>query len=258
MRSLLVAALLVTQTIALYRAQHRPASELLGIAETALGADGQVTLDARTATLVLNGAPKAVERALALLRELDRPLATVVLTHVVGESTDLDALGVAVDWRASFGPLTVGTLPLPADGVRIALAGRRESSQIRSTSVLRLLEGGTGLITTGESFPVLYQPYWGTTAVTFVPAESGFEAAATVLGDGNVRLDLRPFSGRVERGEGLRYTATATSLTVAPGETVVVGEVSREGERSSVELASGSRSRSSEERVLLISVEVEK
>lgn len=258
MRPLLVTALLLTQTIAIYRAQHRPAAELVRVAETALGTDGEVTLDARTATLVLNGSPAAVERALALLRELDRPLATLVLTHDVRDRTDVDALLVGVDWRVTFGPLTLGTLPLPVDGLRVALAARSESSRSRSTSVLRLLEGGTGLIRTGEAFPVLYQPYWGTEAVSFVPAESGFEVEAFLLGDGSVRLELRPFSGRLEPGGAVRYTAAATSLTVRPGETAVIGSVSREEERSGVDAAGASRGRAAEERILLISVEIER
>jgi hypothetical protein len=258
MRTLLVAALLLTQTIAVYRAQHRPAAELVRVAETALGSDGTVTLDSRTATLVLNGSPTAIERALALLRELDRELATLVLTHDVRERADVDALGVSVDWRVTFGPLTLGTLPLPADGLRVALAGRSESSRSRSTSVLRLLEGGTGVIRTGEAFPVLYQPYWGTEAVSFVPADSGFEVAAFLLGDGSVRLDLRPFSGRMEPGGVLRYTAAATTLTVRPKETAVIGSVSREEERSGLGPGGVTRERSSEERVLLISVEIER
>jgi hypothetical protein len=59
-----------------------------------------------------------------------------------------------------------------------------------------------------------------------LPAETGFEVEALVLGDGKVQLELRSFSGRFEEGGALRYTEAATLLTLSPGETIVVGEVS--------------------------------
>ena len=45
------------QTIETYRAKHRLAADLVAIAEGALGPNGQVVLDTRTATLILNGTP---------------------------------------------------------------------------------------------------------------------------------------------------------------------------------------------------------
>lgn len=248
---------LASQTLVAYRVQHRPAAEMLSVAETALGADGTVALDARTATLILNGSPAAVERTMALLAQLDRRLRTVVVTHEIRERSDIDALSIRVDWQVSAGPVQVGTIPLPLNGIRVAAAAGRDSRTVRSRSLLRLLEGGTGSIVTGDALPFVYQPFYGAETVAYVPAETGFEASVSVIGNEGVQLEIRPFSGRFEDRGALRYTGASTSIQVAPGETVVIAEVSREESARSTNLGGHSRSEVREERVLLVSVEVE-
>jgi len=244
------------QAMEVYRAQHRLAQELVPIAETALGSEGEVTLDARTATLVLSGRPAAVRRALALLAQMDRPLSQLVLTQEIRELQELDAFSAQVAWKVSYGSFRIGTLPMSANGLHVALGARRESQQMTSRNVLRLLEGGTGRILTGKAVPFVYELYWGN--VTLVPAETGFEVTATMLGDGRVHLELRPFSGHIEGGNALRYVEAATSIDVTPGETIVFAETSRETDETTAGLQGGGKSRASEQQVLLISVEVEK
>jgi hypothetical protein len=245
------------QALEVYHVKHRPAKELLSIAEVALSNEGQVALDSRTATLILSGTPAAVGRALILLEELDRSLRQVVLTHQVLEQRDLEALGVRVAWKISLGSVRMGTLPLHGEGLQVAIGARREGSRSLSQSVLRLLEGGSGLIVTGEALPFIYEPYWGRATTEFIPVETGFEATVSVLGDGRVGLDLRPFSGRVDESGALRYTMAATSLTLSPGETLVVGEVSREVNDTGMSLEGGKRDQMREQQVLLVSVEIE-
>ena len=246
-----------SQTLATYRAQHRPAAELAALAETALGSDGTVTLDARTATLILNGAPGAVQRALDFLARLDRPLGNVVLTSEIVEASDLDRRGLRVDWRTSSGDLAVGTLPFGRDGLRVALGAERSRTRSRLSSTLQLLEGTRGILVSGEALPFVYRPYGATEAVGFLPADTGLEATATVLGDGRVQLELRLFSGRLEPSGGLRYTETATSIAIPPSSTVVVGELSRSAETSERSLTGVESTTGRERQLLLVSVELE-
>jgi type II secretory pathway component HofQ len=243
------------QALETYHAKHRPASELVSIARAAMGDEGKVILDSRTALLVLNGTPKAVRRALAMLEELDRPLRHVVLTHQVREQRDLERVGVAIDWQVSTGSVRIGTLPFSSKGLRVALSARHESGSATSSATLRLLEGGSGLIVTGEALPFVYDPFRGNT--TFIPAETGFEATASIQGDGQVRLDLRPFAGRVEGSHALHYTMAATSLVIGPGETFVIGGISQESNQTAANLQGAQTDRVREQRILIVSVEVE-
>lgn len=247
------------QTIEIYRVQHRPAAELVAIAEGALGHEGEVTLDARTATLVLNGSPKAVHRTIALLERLDQPLHSIILRHRLREARDLEALEARVAWKATLGPVHVGTLPLGGGAFIGSLDARKTTARMTVTASLRLLEGSHGVIATGQALPILFQPYWGTSATAFVPVETGFEAKASIVGPARsqVHLELRPFAGRVgEHGE-LQYIGAATTLIVRSGETVVVAETSRSTESSSTDLGGVDRGHQLEQQVLLISVEIE-
>ncbi|GMR22217.1 MAG: hypothetical protein BMS9Abin37_0551 [Acidobacteriota bacterium] len=255
--AILLASLAATQTIELYRARYRPASELVPIARSALGSGGQVTLDARTATLVLNGSPQAIQRTLALLEQVDRPLRQVVIESVVRQVEDFDALGVRVAWKTSLGPLRLGTLPpLAANGLIVGVDATRARETNRASSRLRLLEGGTGIVRTGKALPVLFEPYWGTTA--FVPVDTGFEAKARVLEGDRVYLELRPFAGRVEDNGELTYIAVATSITVSPGETVVLAETTRAAESSTTDSSGAQKDQLRRQQIVLITVELER
>ena len=78
-----------------------------------------------------------------------------------------------------------------------------------------------------------------------------------MLGSGKVALELRPFDGRLVAG-GVRYTAAATELVLAPGETVVVGAIGHEGGATQVDRLGGvSKRQASDEQVLFVSVAVE-
>jgi hypothetical protein len=249
---------LAAQVIETYRARHRPARELVAVAEAALGDQGLVTLDTRTGTLILNGKQAAVRRALALLEELDRPLQQLVLTYEIRRLSELQQAGVDIQWKVTSGSVRIGTLPLPINNLRVALGAQREDSRQRFQSMLRLLEGRIGYIVTGEALPFIYRNYWGARGVDYIPAETGFEVEAIVLGDGKVQLELHPFSGRFDEDGALRYTEAATSLTLSPGETMVIGEVSSQNQERGVGLQ-GARTRSFvEQETLLVSVKIDK
>gem|GEM_PF-5317671 len=147
---------------------------------------------------------------------MDQPLRSVVLKHQPRTASDLDALDVRIAWKASLGPLHIGTLPIAGDALAVSLGARAATGErVTAGFTLRLLEGSAGIIATGTALPLLFQPYCGTAATEFVSVETGFEAKATVFGpsgDEQVRLDLTPFVGRVgDRGE-IQYIAATTTL----------------------------------------------
>ena len=86
---------------------------------------------------------------------------------------------------------------------------------------------------------------------------SRFEVSASVLADDRVRLDLRPFAGRLDEDDRLQYTAAETSLTVTPGEMVVFAEMSNDTTDQRIGLDGGGKRHLSNEQVLILTVDVE-
>jgi hypothetical protein len=209
-----------------------------------------VAVDARTASLILNGPPADVERALQLLAQLDRRLRTVVIEHSLEELGALDSVGLRVEWSERRGPLRVGTLVAGAGPGLAAGAVRRETAR-EFRARLRVLEGEPGLLVTGTAWVVP-----GSLGAE-LRAESGFEALATLLESGRVHVELTPFDGRLEAG-GVRYTAAATALELFPGETVVVAEIEQSSSAETLDLPRGASRRTSRStRVLLLRIDVE-
>ena len=79
--ALAVAAVAAAQerAVEVHKPSHRPASELVGIAEVALGDEGSAAADPGTNSLILIGSRAAVDRALALVRAQDQPRRSVTL-----------------------------------------------------------------------------------------------------------------------------------------------------------------------------------
>jgi type II secretory pathway component GspD/PulD (secretin) len=246
------------RSIEVYRPRHRPAAELLPVAQVALADEGVVALDAGTNALVLAGPPQAVARTLELLRLQDRARAVVVLHWTSRSNDELEAAGVRIDWSIEAGDVRVGTPRFPGDeGVRIGVLGRQEEGEGSFAGTLRLLDGEEGEIGTGETAPLVV-PHRRGADVVLQSAESGFRARPRVLGDGRVRVEIMPEQSSLEPGGRVAFTGAATSVTLEPGETVALAGVdaSQSSTSRGVPEATASR-RSSRSRVLLLRAEVE-
>jgi hypothetical protein len=243
-----------------YRAQHRAAEELLPYAEAALGSAGKAVVDPGSNALVLfSERPDLLRSALALLAAQDRALRTVVLEYQMQRGSELASQGIRVDWGVARGPVRIGNLRVPAGGSRVEVAPHAASGRGSAgfASTVRILEGQSARIATGETAALRSRGRHGTTT-TLVPADSGLEAHARILGDGRVLLELRPFEARL-RGDGRIETAEAiTTLTVEPGRTVAIAGISSGQGAASLDALAGAQSGSaSEERLLLITARIE-
>lgn len=238
-----------------YRAQSRSVAELAPLAEAALGDEGRVAIDARTASLILVGKPAALDRALALLRDQDRTVETLIVDYWLERVAAFEARELRVDWAIEEGGFRIGRLGGAGAGVRVRLRSFESTGDSKLSGSLRLLSGGSGFIVTGDAIPfVAVTP--GAVSTDFVRAESGFEVHASVLGSGQVALELRPFDGRLVAG-GVRYTAVATELMVVPGAAVVLGAITHEAHGKQVDRLGGvSNSAEREEQVLIVSVAI--
>jgi len=266
-----------------YEARHRPAAELLPLAEVALGERGRAAEGPSGRRVVLVGDAAALDEAVALLEAMDRPLRTVVLRYRSERTEELEARGVEVDWGAHHGDVRVGRVPgrdashrssdaprhrsgdrsRQGADVRVHAEALRSDAESDLAGTLRVAEGRSARIATGTVVPVRVGGHGGPhrhhhESTVLVSAESGFEATPRVLGDGRVELALRPFEGRPGAGGSVHHTGAATTVRVEPGATVAVGSLARETRTSHRDLLSGAgEAELRSERVLLISVDVE-
>jgi type II secretory pathway component HofQ len=243
-----------------YRVQHRLAEELLPYAEAALAGAGKVVLDPRTNALVLfSESPERLRSTLALLASQDRAPRSVVLEYASRRVGDLSAAGLRIDWGVATGALRVGNLIVPPGTTHVGLSPRGAGSDSASSfaGTVRILEGRSGRITTGESAALATRP-GRPESTLWAAADSGLEAQVRVLGDGRVHLELRPFEARF-RGDGsIQTTEAATTLVVEPGTTLVIGGLRRAQSAASLDANAGVQAdRASEEQVLTITARIE-
>jgi len=243
-----------------YRVQHRSAEELLPYAEAALGSEGRAVVDPGSNSLVLVcERPELLRSALALLAAQDRALRTVVLDYRSQRESELAREGVRIDWGVATGGLRIGNLIVPPGRSRVRVAAQAEHGRSSSSlgGTVRILEGHSARIASGESVPLTTHGGRGT-VTSLVPADSGLEAHARVLGDGRVLLELRPFEARFQTDGRIETAEASTTLTLEPGRTVVIGGLGgAQGAARLDVLAGAERGEARDERVLEITARVE-
>jgi len=246
--------------VEVYRVQYRSADELLPLVQTALAGEGNAAVDRGTNSLILIGAPGAVAAAMEVLASQDRKLRTIAIHYGTRRQRELEARGVEVRWTAEAGDFRIGNVAPPPGGGSSVRVRAEERSAFRDEElggVMRVTEGQRTRIETGTTRPFTTRGPFGTNT-EFVTASDGFEAGARILGDGRVEVDLLPFAGRFLPGGAIEQTGGGTTVTLTPGETTVVGGLSRSTTRSQDDLLTGARDRrSGDELVLLLRAEVE-
>ncbi len=219
----------MAREVAVYEPQHRVAAELAPYAEAVLAPEGSVRVDPRSDSLVLIGDEARVREALTLLRERDEPLRIIVIRSSQVREADLLEDGLRIEWQGSYGWIVIGsdyaaknptaTIALEP-GLRVDWSEHAARHEHVFTSEVRVLEGSTGRISTGTAVP--YAVGDGT---EYVSADSGIETTARMTGDGRVHVDLRPFQAQVGKDGAIAHGSAASSVVLAPGETVVWGGV---------------------------------
>jgi type II secretory pathway component GspD/PulD (secretin) len=264
---LLVLPARAAEVVRVYKVQHRTAEELLPLAQTAMAGEGSVEADGGSNTLVLAGSSEGVAAALQLLARADRPLRAVVLRYESRRLRELEAQGIHVVWSSEAGPLRVGNLAWPGAGNGVGIQGAAKAGARESDlgGEVRILEGGSASIMTGQSVPLttrrVQQGGSGPTvtrATTFVSAESGFEAQPRILADGRIQLALRAIDSQLHNAARVASSTSATTLVVEPGETLAIGGLTQDADMRNAAFASGADSSQREdERLLLLTATVE-
>jgi type II secretory pathway component HofQ len=140
----------------------------------------------------------------------------------------------------STGGVRIGNLIVPPGHSRVRVAAQAERGRASGSlgGTLRILEGQSGRIATGETVPLTTRRGWEE-STTLVPADSGLEASVRVLGDGRVWLELRPFEARFQRDGRIGTSEASTTLIVVPGKTVVIGGLSGAQGAASLDAGAG-------------------
>jgi len=241
-----------------YACQYRVADELLPLAQTILAGEGQAVVDRGTNSIVLIGPPATVADAMALLAKQDRKARTILVHYASRSVRALEAAGVRIAWRAGSGSASIGTATFPpgTTGIVASVGAREAQGEGRFAGTLRIVEGRSGRIVTGQSVPITTRGRW-TERTEYVTAESGFDTRARVLGDGRVQVDLAPIQSTLRRDGSVAFMGGDTSLILTPGETVVLGNI-QEAREEAERGIDGVRARSvSDDTVLLLRAEVE-
>jgi len=242
-----------------YHPKHRTAEGLLPIVEVALSEGGSVAVDSHSNALVLVGSSTEIAQALELLALQDRPLRTVLIEHETRTARELEASGVRIRWSAGGQPVQVGNIAPGPGGSRVSVrlgedAQRADGSQ---TGTLRVLEGAWGRISSGNEALLPIGSARFPNAVR-VAAQSGLEVRPRILGDGRVRLDLRPFQASLGRGGSVSHSGADTTLVVTPGETAVVGSLGgSRSERSASRLSGAGQRQQETQQLLLVTVTID-
>jgi hypothetical protein len=260
LRALVLALLVAVPAAAdmeVYRPRHRTGEDLRPLVEAVLGPEGSVAVDGHTGALVVIGSAQAIAQAMQLLALQDRPLRTVLIQHETRTAAELESAGYRIAWSAGGDDLRVGNVESRESGAAVVIGEGSRRGEGRHASTLRVLEGEWGRIARGSEVLVPIGSHRYPDAVR-VTADSGLEVRPRILGDGRVRLDLRPFRSRLRAGGAVEREGAATTLVVTPGRPAVVGGIGQAGHTTSGSVAGGaSRSRGGHDSLLVVTVTVE-
>jgi type II secretory pathway component GspD/PulD (secretin) len=242
----------------IYAPRHRSAEELAPLVATVMGEGGSAVADAHSGKIVLSGDPAALAQARAALASLDQPVRQYRIDSETATRASLEAAGARVSGWLDAGDLRIGRVRGP-EGVRIrAGAGGTESRERLAASIV-VQEGRSAEIWTGASVPVTSRtverlgPYARATETTqLVDVRSGFRVRPRSAGPDAVELEITPVVAEIERGGSIRETGAATQVRVRLGESVALGSLETESERSGVDVPSGAASASASAATLLL------
>lgn len=216
-----------------------------------------VTIEESTHSLVLTGPEWAVDRAMALLEQIDVPPHQVVIEAVIADVNRSYLKEKGVRW--DFNRTTIAENPTEAGagegfgGIGFGTFGRQNfsfdaelflgeesgKSRLLANPSLRAVDGAEGRIQIGDElrFQVLQPSSAGGQPIyTVETVDVGIilEFTPTITEDGKVRLDLRAesssVSGYTAGFPNIRKREAQTNLIIEDGETIVIGGLVSEDE----------------------------
>ncbi len=226
-----LAPMLVRAEMELYRPNHRPAAELVGVAEGLLAPEGTAIADPRTGVIVLKGSEEAIRQVVKTLQSLDLPLQNYRVDTLWTSQTELNHRGLHIDGWFESGSVRVGRLGNGDTGGRVVFRTLRTGGNENFRTSLSVLDGHSAEIWTGSILPVRIRTFHEPNTNRrihetrgIVPIRKGVRLRPRSLQDGSVELEIWPI---IEENAGhvIARTEAATRVTVRPGDAIVIAAV---------------------------------
>jgi len=205
--------------------KYADAEEMLPVVEHMLSADGKVTADPNSQTLIVVDHPQDLGRVSATIDQLDVPQKQVDITVVVAEVTDRFLREIGMPY---------GQAVIPPEKFKEIqyLLSKSEDSSIRSQMMVKTFSGQPAAIkvsqeelfggtvrAAGDGSVIVYTP------TTTRSAGSFLEVLPRVNNDGTITISVRPSVSKF-LSERTKYEQTVlTQVIVNNGDTVALGGV---------------------------------
>ena len=224
--------------------RHRTVEQVLPVLRPLLEPGG--TLSGHSNQLFIRASPANVADLKRVLDTLDRPLRRLQISVRFDRAADAARQGIGAG----------GTISNRGSRIDIRAEDSSSRSDERVDQRLQLVEGGRGVIHTGQSQPLrqrqLIQTPGGVVAqetIVMQDRATGFEVVPRLSGD-TVHVDIAP-----QRESGDSFQRASTTMSARLGEWFEIGGAAAGASRDERGIASASRSSSAETRRIWLKVD---
>jgi type II secretory pathway component GspD/PulD (secretin) len=226
--------------------RHRTAAEMIPLLEPLLGPDEVLT--GTGMRLILRSGPATLGEIRRILETLDTAPVNLIISVRRGALSGASELELDVQGRA--GSVAIG------DGSGTRVIRRQTADRDSAVQTLRVLEGQTALIRSGESVPsaqpgLIVWPGGGviTSGVEYRDVERGFLVRPRVGGDDRVRLEITQVHEQSSRAGGGRidFQQVDTVLVGRFGEWIRIAGAEERRDLSGQRILGTSRAQREEE-----------
>jgi len=223
-------------------------SKATGVQSTTL--ETSAPTDTQSRLVILNGSRAAIDRAIALAKQLDQPRAQVMIAVTVHDISNDALKDLGLSWtfngiNVSEAPsgFNVGTISRTGLGASASLKAleQKNVAKLMASPSISVMDGERGFVLIGNriNFPVLVG-YTQNNAPIFDRQQERvgiyLQVAASVAADGSVTLNLYPqvstITGYLEvNGASYPQVATReaqTTVRIGSGESIVLGGLMRD------------------------------
>jgi type IV pilus assembly protein PilQ len=214
----------------------------------------QIVYDDRSNSLVVTGTPAQQEAVVALLRQLDVPIAQVIVQALVVDITTSAIKNLGVTWslfngvlfseaQQPVGQLGIGPITRQALTATLTASIKNNAAKVLSDPRISTFDGQEALIFAGDQIPIVNTTTSGnppvtTETVTFQPIGVTLKIVPKINSDRTINMLVHPLvttatsftAATANNPNGLPIIATreaATSARISDGDSVVIGGLMR-------------------------------